>query len=163
MKKVIITIVFLFGVMQLIRPAKNIGNGDLSRSIEVKSPMPADVKASLQKACYDCHSNTTKYPWYAEIQPVGWYLTNHVREGKQHLNFDEFLNYDANEMDEKMEEVIESQTEGWMPMDSYTLIHKEALLTVAEKNAIIAYAKAIRSSIGNVNSKVEEKVEKEEH
>jgi hypothetical protein len=163
MKKVIITIVFLFGVLQLIRPTKNIGNGDLSRSIEMKRPMPADVKVSLQKACYDCHSNTTKYPWYAEIQPLGWYLTNHVREGKQHLNFDEFLNYDANEMDEKMEEVIESQTEGWMPMDSYTLIHKEAILTAAEKNEIIAYAKAIRSSIGNVNSKVEEKVEREEH
>lgn len=163
MKKVIITIVFLFGILQLIRPTKNIGNGDLSRSIEMKSPMPADVKVSLQKACYDCHSNTTKYPWYAEIQPVGWYLTNHVREGKEHLNFDEFLNYDANEMDEKMEEVIESQTEGWMPMDSYTLIHKDAILTAAEKNAIIAYAKAIRSSIGNVNSTVEEKVEREEH
>jgi len=162
MKKFLITIVFLLGIMQFIRPTKNIGNGDLSRSIEVKKTMPANVKASLQKACYDCHSNTTKYPWYAEIQPVGWYLTNHLREGKEHLNFDEFLNYDAKEMDEKMEEVIESQTEGWMPMDSYTLIHKEAILTADEKNAIIAYANAIRSSLGNVNSAGDEVRDKEE-
>lgn len=163
MKKVIITIVFLFGVLQLIRPTKNIGNGDLSRSIEVKNPMPNDVKASLQRACYDCHSNTTNYPWYAEIQPVGWYLTNHVREGKQHLNFDEFSTYNAKKADHKMEELIESQTEGWMPMDSYTLIHKEAILTTAEKNAIIAYAKAVRSSLGNVKSVGEGESEKEEH
>jgi hypothetical protein len=66
------------------------------------------------------------------------------------------------EMDEKMEDVIESQTEGWMPMDSYTLIHKEAILTADEKNAIIAYANAIRSSLGNVNSAGEEVREKEE-
>ena len=125
--------------------------------------MPANVKASLQKACFDCHSNNTKYPWYAEIQPVGWYLTNHVRDGKRHLNFDEFMTYNAKKADHKMEELIESQTEGWMPMDSYTLIHKEAILTADEKNAIIAYAKSVRASVGYVNTENKESGEKEEH
>lgn len=162
-KKIVITLIFVLGVLQLIRPTKNIGNGDLSRSIEVKNPMPANVKASFQKACYDCHSNNTNYPWYAEIQPVGWYLTNHVRDGKRHLNFDEFMTYDAKKADHKMEELIESQTEGWMPMESYTLIHKEAVLTVDEKNAIIAYAKTVRTSIGYVKANEEEGREKGEN
>lgn len=162
-KKIVITLIFVLGVLQLIRPTKNIGKGDLSRSIEVKNPMPANVKASFQKACYDCHSNNTNYPWYAEIQPVGWYLTNHVRDGKRHLNFDEFMTYDAKKADHKMEELIESQTEGWMPMESYTLIHKEAVLTVDEKNAIIAYAKTVRTSIGYVKANEEEGREKGEN
>ena len=111
MKKFLITLVFLLGIIQLVRPDKNIGRVDPSKSIETDFPMPSGVKASMEKACFDCHSNNTKYPWYAEIQPVGWYLTNHVREGKQHLNFDEFLNYDSNEMDEEERNRIKARKE----------------------------------------------------
>jgi hypothetical protein len=163
MKKFLITLVFLLGIIQLVRPDKNIGRVDPSKSIETDFPMPAGVKASMEKACFDCHSNNTKYPWYAEIQPVGWYLTNHIRDGKRHLNFDEFLTYDAKKKDHKMEELIESQTEGWMPMESYTLIHKDAKLTSEEKNAIIAYAKSVRAMVGYTKTGGEEKGEKEEH
>jgi len=156
-KKIVITLIFAIGVLQLIRPSKNIGAVDASKSIESKYPMPAIVKSAMQKACYDCHSNNTKYPWYAEIQPVGWYLANHVRDGKRHINFDEFMTYNARRMDHKMKEMIESQEEGWMPIDSYTLIHKNAILTQEEKTAIINYAKGIISAVGYVESPEEKR------
>ena len=161
MKKVIITIVFALGILQLIRPSKNIGPVDSAKSIEAKVAMPADVKASLQKACYDCHSNNTVYPWYAEVQPVGWYLTNHVRDGKRHLNFDEFMNLKPKQQDHKMKELVESQEEGWMPIDSYTWIHKNAILTQDEKKAIINYANSVRAAVGYKQETNEE--EKREH
>ncbi|MFM7015900.1 MAG: heme-binding domain-containing protein [Bacteroidota bacterium] len=162
MKKILITLVFVLGIVQLIRPSKNRGEVDSAKSIEAKYPMPADVRASLQKACYDCHSNNTKYPWYADIQPVGWYLANHVRDGKRHLNFDEFMTYKAKQQDHKMKELIESQEEGWMPMDSYTLIHKEAILTQSEKDAIIAYAKSVKTSVGYKEESREEEMREHE-
>lgn len=162
MKKFLITLVFIFGVLQLIRPSKNLGSVNPVNSIEAKLPMPAIVKSSMQKACFDCHSNNTRYPWYFDIQPLGWYLTNHVRDGKRHLNFDEFMTYNAKKMDHKMEELVESQTEGWMPLESYTSIHSDAKLSQEEKNAIIDYAKKIRAAVGYINQNNIEDNEKRE-
>jgi hypothetical protein len=106
----------------------------------------------LEKACYDCHSNNTVYPWYANVQPVGFWLDDHVNEGKGELNFDEFLTYPPKKARHKMEKVVEEVKEGGMPLDSYTWIHKNALLTPEEKTEITAWADNIAKQIATENN-----------
>ncbi|MCU0384185.1 MAG: heme-binding domain-containing protein [Cyclobacteriaceae bacterium] len=128
-KKIVLALVAIVVIMQFIRPSLNqsepIVAGDISKVMAV----PQEVHALLINKCYDCHSNNTNYPWYAHVQPVGWFLNSHVVEGKEHLNFSVFATYDAKKAAHKLEEVGEAFAEGWMPLDSYTLIHKDAKVT----------------------------------
>src|SRR6187402_2812068 len=94
MKKVFKTIGWLLLIalvlIQFFRPTKNIHEGDQPNAISKKFQVSADVKIILDKACMDCHSNNTRYPWYNNIQPVAWWLNNHVVDGKRHLNLTTF-------------------------------------------------------------------------
>jgi len=138
-KKILLSLLVILVLLQLIRPAKNNSNapapGDISQVVVV----PADVQALLKKACYDCHSNNTYYPWYANIQPVGLYLAHHIEEGKDELNFNEFGDYSAKRQRNKLKGIAEQIQDGAMPLSSYTLLHKAARLTAAEKTAIIQW------------------------
>ena len=80
-------------VIQFIRPAKNKSDEVSKNDISTIYPVPENVLAILKASCYDCHSNNTFYPWYAEIQPVGWWLDNHIKDGKRALTFSEFITY----------------------------------------------------------------------
>ncbi len=106
--------------------------------------VPATIKKSLQVSCYDCHSNNTKYPWYNKIQPVAWYLENHVAEGKAELNFNEWGNYSERRKNSKLRSIIKQIESGEMPMDSYTLIHRDAILDSSARNDIINYMSDLR-------------------
>ncbi len=145
-KRILIALLVILVIMQAFRPAKN-QSGDISKSISVKYPVTAEVKTILVKACNDCHSNHTEYPWYAEIQPIAWWLGNHVKDGKRHLNFDEFSNYRIAKQYKKLEECIEQVKEGEMPLGSYTWIHKNAILTDTEKTTLYNWCENIRDSI----------------
>jgi hypothetical protein len=109
--------------------------------------VPANVQLVLQKACSDCHSNNTEYPWYTHIQPVGWWLQDHVNEGKAELNFSEFATYKPKKQAHKMEEVVEMIEHNEMPLESYTLMHKNAVLSRQEKTAVVNWAKALQHEI----------------
>ena len=91
-KRILLILLVIFIVLQAFRPAKNISN-DTTKDISKSYIVPEDVKQILAKACNDCHSNHTRYPWYAEVQPIGWWLANHVKDGKKELNFNEFDKY----------------------------------------------------------------------
>ncbi len=136
----------LLVVIQFIRPARNLGN-DNTNHIAVKYPIPDSVEQILKVACYDCHSNLTEYPWYANIQPVTWWLQHHVNEGKEELNFSEFNTYRIFRQYHKMEEVIKMVDEGEMPLASYTLIHTDAKLSETQKQALEQWATGIRDNI----------------
>lgn len=118
--KVLLGLGALLVVAQAIRPMSNHGTIVGPDHITKLAPMPAEVDAILQRACYDCHSNATTYPWYANIQPVGWWLEKHVRDGKRHLNFSEFATYSAKRATRKLEETVEEVREHRMPLASYT-------------------------------------------
>lgn len=151
LKKILLALLAIFVIIQFFRPAKNQSAGPHANNIETKYAVPADVKNILERACYDCHSNNTKYPWYNNIQPVAWWLSAHVKDGKEELNFDEFTNKSTRFQYRKLEEVEEQVREGEMPLPSYTIIHKDAILTEAEKNALYAWAASARAGIEAVN------------
>lgn len=146
MKKIGIGILVILLALQAYRPAKNDSNkmdNDISKSYQV----PDDVKQILAKACNDCHSNNTVYPWYNNIEPVAIWLANHVNDGKGHMNFNEFNKYRIARQYKKLDECIEQVKEGEMPLESYTWIHKEAKLTGAEKQKLYDWCNTVRDSI----------------
>lgn len=147
LKKILIGLAILFVAIQFYRPARNISSGPASNNIGNTYAVPEDVNAILTKACNDCHSNNTVYPWYASIQPVAAWLDHHVDEGKGELNFDEFLTYKPRKAHHKMEEVNEMVKEGEMPLDSYTWIHKDAVLTESEKLVLANWSVAVMDTI----------------
>jgi hypothetical protein len=109
--------------------------------------MPQEVASTLQSSCYDCHSNNTHYPWYANFQPVAWWLADHVKEGKKEVNFSEFATYRIGRQYRKLEEIANEVEEGEMPLQSYTFIHGDAKLSPAQKESLINWASATRDSI----------------
>ncbi|MDX1936780.1 MAG: heme-binding domain-containing protein [Flavihumibacter sp.] len=146
-KKIALALLIIFVVMQFFRPAKNTSTVAAAANIASKYNTPDNVQAVLKKACNDCHSNNTTYPWYAAVQPVGWWLDHHVDEGKQELNLDDFLNYGLRKQYHKLEEIIEQVKTGEMPLNSYTWTHKDAILTMEEKALLTSWSQSIRTQM----------------
>lgn len=131
----------LLVLAQLYRPARNLSDGN-TYHISTQYPVPSEVGAILETACYDCHSNKTRYPWYANIQPVASWLAHHVEEGKDELNFSEFTKRRVAVQNHKFEEIIEVVKEGEMPLDSYTWMHKGARLSEQQRQTLTAWAQS---------------------
>lgn len=133
-------------IIQFFKPTKNTAAGVQVNAIENVYTVPSQITGILQKACNDCHSNNTKYPWYVNIQPVAWWMDDHIKEGKRELNFSEFGTYSLKRQDHKLEEVTE-QIVDEMPLQSYTLVHRNAKLTETEKKALTDWANTLRKEI----------------
>jgi hypothetical protein len=134
-------------VIQFFRPEKNISPGDQPNAISKKYIVSADVKTILDKACMDCHSNNTRYPWYNNIQPVAWWLNNHIIDGKKELNFDDYINKRPRFQYRRMEQTIDLVKKEEMPLDSYTWIHKDAILSEEEKTKLFDWAQSVMDTL----------------
>ncbi|MEL4307528.1 heme-binding domain-containing protein [Joostella sp. CR20] len=143
LKKLLLFILVIIVVMQFFPPAENTSDTTPPTDLFKVEKVPETVEATLVTACYDCHSNKTNYPWYASIEPLSYWLANHIDEGKKHLNFSQWNSYSPKKKAHKLEEISEAVTEGWMPLDSYTLIHKEAKLTEAQSKAVADWAQML--------------------
>jgi hypothetical protein len=146
-KKILLGLAVVFLALQFVRPAKNLSPVPGPQDITTKVAVPAEVRRVFAKACYDCHSDQTRYPWYAEVQPAGWWLASHIQDGKQHLNFSEFGAYDAKKADRKLKQIAREVDDGSMPLHSYTWIHRDAILTATEIKLIGDWAEAARTQI----------------
>ena len=143
LKKILIGLGVGFLIIQFIRPDKNISD-DLTYDISTKYSVPGEVADILKEACYDCHSNKTEYRWYTYIQPVTWWIDDHIIDGKRHLNYSNFTNLPIARQNRKLEETIAEIEKNGMPLESYTYLglHKEAILTDNQKEIIIDWARA---------------------
>ncbi len=150
LKKTSWFVLLVFIIAQFFHPKKN-NSAITTNDISTKYPVPENIHAILSTACNDCHSNNTTYPWYSNIQPVAWWLNDHVEEGKMKLNFNEFTTYRLYKQYHKLEELIEEVEEDEMPLSSYTLIHRNADLNDEQKTALINWAKGIRTSMEQTN------------
>jgi len=142
-KKILFGLLVLLIVIQFIQPTKNVGEVITENDISNTYEMPEAVHSIVVQKCYDCHSANTNYPWYANVQPVAWWINDHVLEGKEHLNFSEFKSYTEKKATHKLEEVSEAVTDGWMPLDSYVLIHRETKITAEDTEMINAWIKSL--------------------
>lgn len=143
LKKILLGLLAVLIIIQFIRPEKNDSN-DQQAHVSTKYEVPGEVATILKGACDDCHSNKTEYPWYANVQPVAWWLADHVEDGKRHLNFSTFTTRKIAIQNHKFEEVVEMVEEKEMPLNSYTWmgLHPEANLTEEQRQTLINWAKA---------------------
>ncbi len=146
-KLVLMVLLVVLVIMQFIRPEKNQGGYESVATFESETK-PSEAVAGILKAnCYDCHSNQTQYPWYAEVAPVSYFLKDHVDEGKEHFNVSAWQSYSVKKKDHKLEELIEEVEEGEMPLDSYTWIHGN--ISDDERDLLIQWAQLVRMSYKN--------------
>lgn len=147
LKRTFQILLLAFIVIQFFRPAKNKAEGISNNHIAKIHAVPADVEEILKTSCYDCHSNNTVYPWYAHIQPVAWWLNDHITVGKKKINFSEFAGYSLRKQYHKLEETEEMVKDGEMPLDSYLWIHKDAGLSTEQKLKLTNWVKAVMDTM----------------
>lgn len=123
----------------------------------------AAVADIVERACADCHSHDTTWPWYSRVAPVSWWLVSHVEEGREHVNFSAWEGQTAEEKDHKLEEVVEYVEDGEMPLASYKLGHPEARITDQEREALIRWANALRDELGAASPGGDQEGRGEEH
>ncbi len=149
LKKIALALLLVFIAIQFIQPARNTNGQVVHTDMIIQLSVPANVERILKTACYDCHSNNTRYPWYANIQPMGWLLAEHIREGKAELNFNEFGNYLLRRKMSKLKAIENSIKDASMPLSSYTWMHQGAKLSKSDKAFIIEWTTRTRDSLSS--------------
>ena len=154
MKKVlkIVVIVLAVGfvflqVFQIDKANPPINEGE---TLESSINVPADISQIMGRSCNDCHSHKTIYPWYTSIQPNGWFMKDHIDEGRHELNFSVFNTYPTKKKAKKLEEICELVSEGEMPLPSYLWIHRDAVLSDSDRRALCDWANNARTLLGPI-------------
>jgi hypothetical protein len=143
LKKSLIAILVFLVLIQFIKPERNLSDDD-NYHISTKYIVPKEVQHILKVACNDCHTNKSEYPWYANIQPVVWFMNHNIEDGKRHYNLSTFTKLPIAIQNHKFEETIEQVEKKEMPDHSYTYLgmHPEAKLTDGQRKILIDWAKA---------------------
>jgi hypothetical protein len=109
--------------------------------VESDVPAPAELKAVIRRSCYDCHSNETRWPWYARVAPVSFLIASDVKEGRREVNFSVWNQYSGNRKARKLKEIVEQVEQNKMPQWYYVLLHPETKLSTGDKEMIIKWAR----------------------
>lgn len=144
---VVIVLAVGFAALQLFRPPKNAAAESTGDDFITHYQPPVELGNLLRVSCYDCHSNSTRYPWYAEIQPMGWWLADHITDAKAELNFSEFGSYRIRRKFRKLEEMVTEVEKDEMPLPSYRIIHTDAEFSPAQRELFLNWVGSLRDSI----------------
>ena len=136
LKIVAILLVVLVVGIQAIRPARTNPPVDDSQTINAKTQMPPEVASIIDRSCRDCHTNKTVWPWYTNVAPVSWWLSNHVNDGRRAMNMSEWGKLDPNRQDRKLRQICDEVQDGVMPLSSYTPMHPMAKLSDQDKKTL---------------------------
>lgn len=109
--------------------------------VKAEVPAPANVKTILQRACYDCHSNRTVWPWYAYVAPVSWLVADDVHKGRKEVNFTDWPTFDQEDEDHILTHIVKQLDRRAMPLPKYLLMHPKARLTDAERRTVMDWAR----------------------
>ena len=140
----LIVAIVLLGV-QFVRPVRTNPSVDQSRTIHARQQVNPQVAEILDRSCQDCHSNSTRWPWYSNVAPVSWFVIDHVNHARSHLNFSEWGSLDNRQAVKKLEEICEEVEDGEMPLKSYTYIHWSAKLTAEDVQTLCKWTAAERA------------------
>jgi hypothetical protein len=147
LKRIGLVLVVVLAGLQFIPSRTNQDKAAPPSDFIVTNGVPENIGHILRTSCYNCHSNNTSYPWYSRVQPVGWFLQNHINKGKAELNFSEFGSYSVRKQKSKLRSMVSQVEKGEMPLTSYTFIHREARLSQENKKVLIDYLNALKDSL----------------
>ncbi len=146
-KKIFYTFLALIAILQLFQPDRNLSVENYSTDIANHYTIPDSIETLLNTVCYDCHSNNTDYPWFINIQPLGWYIQGKINKGKSELNFSEFGSLFKDKAIEKLNDIEEVMKKNTMPLPSYKWFNKKADLTIEQREIISNWAKNLSTQI----------------
>lgn len=110
--------------------------------VEFEVEAPDDVHAILRRACYDCHSNETRWPWYSRVAPVSWLVARDVARGREDLNLSEWPVFDFEAQEHALADIVKQIDRKKMPLPIYVVMHPEAKLSEAERARLLDWARA---------------------
>ena len=142
-----ILVVVLFLGLQAFSPARTNPPIEPAKTIEASAQITLEVAAILERACSDCHTNTTRWPWYSHVAPVSWLVVDDVNEGRRKLQLSEWGSFSVKKAAKKLEEICEEVKDGEMPLKAYLLMHPEARLSDADKQLLCAWAEQERTRL----------------
>lgn len=142
LKIVVIVLALGFVVIQFFRPNFSNPPENPGETLEASTQVPPDVDAIFNRSCADCHSNRTAYPWYSQVAPSSWLLSDHVQEGRQELNISVWNTYDTRKKVRKLGAICDEVGKGEMPLSSYLLIHWDAKLREGDAKTICDWSEA---------------------
>jgi hypothetical protein len=147
LKRLTLAAVIVLVVIQVFRPAARNPPVDPKREIHTNLSVDPTAAIVLPRACNDCHSNRTIWPWYSHVAPASWLVVSDVNRGRKALNFSEWSTYAAEAQQKHLSEICKEVTEGEMPGFSYTLIHRDAKLSEADKTAVCSWTQSSVQSL----------------
>jgi hypothetical protein len=147
LSKTLAGIALIFIVLQFFGPDQTLPDADPAKDFLANTNPPQEVATIIKSACYDCHSYQTKYPWYASIEPLSWWLQDHIEHGRDEFNMSTWTDYSTSRADHKLEEAIEYVEEEEMPLPSYTWIHGDARLTDQQREELTNWFASLREQL----------------
>ena len=130
---------------QFVRPDRS--NPPSTPGASLLAKAPPDVAAILSRACRDCHSNDTRWPWYTNVSPASWFVANHVHHGREHFNYSNWTSIDAGERNSLLGDMCSLTKREEMPLPSYLLIHRDAKLSPADVKTLCAWTEKMRDML----------------
>ncbi|MEN3322213.1 heme-binding domain-containing protein [Mariniflexile soesokkakense] len=146
-KIIMLVLLVVFVGIQFVPTTRNQSDTIPETDFMIVNKVPNNIKSKLQASCYDCHSNNTQYPWYNKIQPIAWFLEDHIIKGKAELNFNEWDALSIRRKASMLRSIIKQIEKGEMPLDSYTLIHRNAKFSEEDKTTIIQWMVHLKNNL----------------
>ena len=146
-RKLLYILAIVLILIQFYRPDLN--NSSYESAVNEfiqQNNVSSEVESILKTSCFDCHSNHTSYPFYAQVAPISFWINHHVEEGKEHLNFSDWNNYSIKKKLHKLDEIIEEIEEHEMPLRSYTLLHTDAKLNEEASKLLVNWSKKLQNT-----------------
>lgn len=153
LKLTALTFALIFVALQFVRAGKTNRPIDQTRSIESHARVTPEVNSIFERACKDCHSNQTDWPWYAQVAPVSWYVAEHVNHGRREMNFSEWSTYDREQADWLLGAMCMTAERGRMPLPSYTRMHHAARLSPDDVQTLCAWSRAEQARLARNRGK----------
>jgi hypothetical protein len=136
LKRLVLGLLIVAAGMQLFRPDRTNPPVNTAQTVQATATVPRDVDAVLKRACYDCHSSETRWPWYSAVAPMAWAVANHVTEGRAEMNFSDWGSYPSRRRVALLEKMCDEVREGRMPLKQYLWLHRDATLSEADWKSV---------------------------
>jgi hypothetical protein len=146
-KIVVVLLVIAFATLQVFQVDRTNPPIIEAETLAAAVNVPENVQAIFDRSCNDCHSNNTVYPWYSKVQPSGWFVKDHIDDGRRHLNFSVFNTYEQKRKVKKLEEICEQVESKEMPLPSYLWLHRDAAMRDGEAKILCDWAEKEKNAI----------------
>jgi Haem-binding domain len=137
----VVALALLLAAVQFVGPARSNPVIDPTRALTASTDVPDHVARVFDRACRDCHSNQTRWPWYSHLAPVSWFVIDHVNHGRSHFNYSDWTRYPPDEAARLLQQSCKLVKEQSMPLRSYTMMHRDARLSPTDVEALCAWSK----------------------